>query len=118
MREKMCGGEAPFRKAYLGAILDRVEVDNGVICVTGQKDILEQAVARQGVITPGIRGFVRRKMAEGRDQHFLVILLIKQNNNFDCLFYTPKNTPKRRRMSANVHERSRTKSDADVKTLT
>ena len=59
MREKMCSGEVPFRKAYLGAILDRIEVDDGKVRIIGRKDVLEQAVAREGVITPGVRSFVR-----------------------------------------------------------
>ena len=63
MRERMCSGEVSFRKAYLGAILDRMEVDDGKVRIIGRKDVLEQAVARDGTFTPGVRGFVR-KLAE------------------------------------------------------
>jgi site-specific DNA recombinase len=59
MCEKMCSGEVPYRKAHLAALLDRIEVDDGVIRIIGQKDVLEQAVAHEGVITPGVRSFVR-----------------------------------------------------------
>jgi hypothetical protein len=59
MRDKMCSGEVPFRKAYLGAILDRIEVDDRVIRIIGQKDVLEQAVTRENFFVPGVRSFVR-----------------------------------------------------------
>jgi site-specific DNA recombinase len=68
MREKMCCGDVPFRKAYLGAILDRIEVDDRVIRIIGQKDVLEQAVARDGTFTPGVRSFVRN-WRRGRDSN-------------------------------------------------
>ena len=59
MREKMCSGEVSFRKAYMRAILDRVEVDDRKVRIIGQKDILEQAVASDGSFVPGVRSFVR-----------------------------------------------------------
>jgi hypothetical protein len=60
MREKLTSGEVPFRKAYLGAIIDRVEVDDDKIRIVGRKDILEQAVLAGGGPVPGVRSFVRR----------------------------------------------------------
>ena len=50
MREKLTIGEVPFRKAYLGSLLDRIEVDDGEVRIVGRKEVLEQAVlaARQG----------------------------------------------------------------------
>ena len=74
MREKMCSGEVPFRKAYLGAILDRIEVDDGKVRIIGRKDVLEQAVARDGTFTPGVRSFVRN-WRSGRHS----------NRNVNCL---------------------------------
>lgn len=44
MRQMLTTGEAPLRKAYLGAIVDRVEVDYRQIRIVGRKDVLEQAV--------------------------------------------------------------------------
>ena len=42
-------GETPFRKAYLGAIIDRVEVDDHQIKIMDRKDVLEQAVMANDV---------------------------------------------------------------------
>ncbi len=46
MREKLCFGEIPMRKAYLGSIVDRVEVDDGVVRIMGRKDTIEQGIRR------------------------------------------------------------------------
>ena len=58
MREKLTTGEVPFRKAYLGSLLDRIEVDDGEVRIVGRKEVLEQAVlaARQG--EAGVHSFV------------------------------------------------------------
>ena len=37
-------GEIPFRKAYLKAVIDRIDVDTNVIRITGSKDTLERVV--------------------------------------------------------------------------
>jgi hypothetical protein len=44
MRENLTTGELPFRKAYLGSIVDRIEVDDCKVRIIGRKDVLEQAV--------------------------------------------------------------------------
>jgi hypothetical protein len=60
MRENLTTGAVPFRKAYIGSIVDRVEVDDREIRIVGRKDVLEQAVlANRGPI-PGVRSFVRK----------------------------------------------------------
>ena len=59
MREKLTSGEIPFRKAYIGSIVDRIEVDDHQIRILGRKDVLEQAVLAKGGPTPGVRSFVR-----------------------------------------------------------
>ena len=59
MREKLTSGEIPFRKAYIGCIVDRIEVHDHQIRILGRKDILEQAVLANGGPTPGVRSFVR-----------------------------------------------------------
>ena len=59
MRERLTSGEVPFRKAYLGSIVDRVEVDDREIRIVGRKDVLEQSVLANGGPTPGVRSFVR-----------------------------------------------------------
>ncbi len=68
MREKLTSGEVPFRKAYLGALIDRVEVDDREIRIVGRKDVLEQAVLADGGPVPGVRSFVRRWRA-GKDSN-------------------------------------------------
>jgi site-specific DNA recombinase len=60
MREKLMTGEVPFRKAYLGAIVDRVEVEDRQIRIVGRKDVLEHAVLANGGPLPGVRSFVRK----------------------------------------------------------
>ena len=53
MRERLTSGEIPFRKAYLGAIIGRVEDDDRQIRSCGRKDVLEQAVMANGGPVPG-----------------------------------------------------------------
>ncbi len=60
MRHKLTSGEIPFRKAYIGAIIDRIEVDDQQIRILGRKDVLEQAVMANGGPVPGVRSFVRK----------------------------------------------------------
>ena len=60
MRQRLTTGEVPFRKAHLGAIVDRVEVGDYQIRLFGRKDVLEQAVLAKGGPIPGVRSFVRR----------------------------------------------------------
>jgi site-specific DNA recombinase len=48
MRDKLTSGDVPFRKAYIGTIVDRIEVDDHQIRVLGRKDALEQAVLANG----------------------------------------------------------------------
>jgi hypothetical protein len=60
MRERLTTGDSLFRKAYLGAIIDRVEVDDQQIRICGPKDVLEQAIAANCDPIPGGRSIVRR----------------------------------------------------------
>ena len=60
MRERLTTGEISFRKAYLGSIVDRVEVDDHRIRIFGRKDVLEHAlVTGAGSASPGVRTSVR-----------------------------------------------------------
>jgi DNA invertase Pin-like site-specific DNA recombinase len=58
MREKLSTGNVSFRKAYLGSLIDRIEVDDGEVRIVGRKEVLEQAVlaSRQG--QAGVHSFV------------------------------------------------------------
>jgi site-specific DNA recombinase len=49
-----------MREAYLGSIVDRVEVDDCEIRIVGRKDVLEQAVLANGAPVPRVRSFVRK----------------------------------------------------------
>ena len=60
MRGRLKSGETPFRKSYLGALIDRVEVDDHQIRIIGRKDVLEQAVLANGGPVPRVRSFVRK----------------------------------------------------------
>lgn len=60
MRENLTTGEVPFRKAYLGSLVDRVEVDDHAVRIVGRKDVLKQAVLAKGGPIPGVRSFVRK----------------------------------------------------------
>ena len=66
MREKLTNGEVPFRKACIGSLVDRIEVDDSQIRIVGRKDVLEQAVLANGGSVPGVRSFVR-KWRTGQD---------------------------------------------------
>ena len=44
MRTHIRSGEIPFRKAYLKAVVERIDIDTNVIRITGSKDTLERAV--------------------------------------------------------------------------
>jgi site-specific DNA recombinase len=44
VREQFSTGSVPFRKAYLQALIDVVEVDDNQVRIKGAKDVLEKAV--------------------------------------------------------------------------
>ena len=58
MREKLTTGEVPFRKAYLGSLLDRIEVDDGEVRIVGRKEVLEQAVLATRQAEAGVHSLV------------------------------------------------------------
>lgn len=60
MRQNVTTGAVPFRKAWLQAIVDRVEVDTGVIRIIGDKASLEEAAAAGEAAAPGVRNYVRK----------------------------------------------------------
>jgi site-specific DNA recombinase len=75
MREKLTTGDIPFRKAYLGSLIDRIEVDDREVRIVGRKEVLEQAVlaSRQG--QAGVHSFVpkwRAKQDETVNTYVLV----------------------------------------------
>ena len=45
MRENVATGAIPFRKAYIQSVVDRIEVDDGVVPIVNDKATLKWAVA-------------------------------------------------------------------------
>ena len=58
MRERLTTGEVPFRKAYIGSIVDRIEVDDTQLRIMGRKEVLEQAVRSSEITPPVVHTFV------------------------------------------------------------
>ncbi|WP_254701247.1 hypothetical protein [Neorhizobium galegae] len=52
-------GAIPFRRAYLRAVIDQVEVDDEEIRIHGRRDVLERLVM-SGVAAAGVPSFVRK----------------------------------------------------------
>lgn len=60
MRANVANGPIPFRRAYIRAVIDQVEVDDTEIRIRGRKDVLERLVMSSGTIPAGVRSFVRK----------------------------------------------------------
>lgn len=60
MRENICAGEIPFRRAYIRAIVDQIEVDDSEIRIHGRRNILERLVMGGGAAPAGVPSFVRK----------------------------------------------------------
>lgn len=60
MRENITTGEIPFRKAYLRSVIDRIEVDDNVVRIIGNKTTLEQAARGKGFAASGVRNSARK----------------------------------------------------------
>lgn len=58
MRAKLASGDNAFRKTYISAIVDRIEVDDDQVRIVGRKEVLEQAVRATVAVGPGVRSFV------------------------------------------------------------
>lgn len=61
MRANVTSGEIPFRKAWLQAIIDRIEVGADVIRIVGDRENLEAALTGAGgSAVLGVRSSVRK----------------------------------------------------------
>ena len=60
MRDNIQNGAIPFRRAYLRAMIDNVEVDDTEIRIHGRKTILERLVMGGGASPAGVPSFVRK----------------------------------------------------------
>ena len=58
MRERLTTGVIPFRKAYNGSIIDRIEIGDAHIRIMGRKEVLEQAVRDNEATPPVVHTFV------------------------------------------------------------
>lgn len=58
MREKLCFGEIPMRKAYLASVVDRIEVDVGTVRIMGHRDAIEQGIRHAANSAEPVRSFV------------------------------------------------------------
>ncbi|WP_274853574.1 recombinase family protein [Sinorhizobium meliloti] len=60
MRENVINGEIPFRRAYIRAVIDQVEVDDNEIRIHGRRSVLERLVMGGGATPAGVPSFVRK----------------------------------------------------------
>ena len=58
MREKLGSGDDAFRRAYIAALVDRIEVDDAVVRIIGRKEVIEQAVMASAAMGSEVRTFV------------------------------------------------------------
>ena len=63
-RENITTVDIPFRKAWMLSIIERIEVDDGVIRIIGDKSTLEQAVDGKPEASGGVRRSVPRWHAQ------------------------------------------------------
>ncbi|MCO5155935.1 MAG: hypothetical protein M9945_04145 [Aquamicrobium sp.] len=60
MRANVLEGAIPFRRAYLRAMIDNVEVDDTEIRIHGRRSVLERLVMGEGIAPAGVPSFVRK----------------------------------------------------------
>jgi len=60
MRNNVLTGDVPFRRAYLRAMIDNVEVDDAEIRIHGRRTVLERLVMGGGAAPAGVPSFVRK----------------------------------------------------------
>lgn len=69
MRQNVLSGDTAFRRAYLRAVIDNVEVDDTEIRIHGRKTVLERLVMGGGAAPAGVPSLVRAWRAR-RDSNF------------------------------------------------
>ncbi|WP_412033258.1 recombinase family protein [Nitratireductor aquimarinus] len=60
MRNNVTDGPIPFRRAWLRAMIDNVEVDDDEIRIHGRRTVLERLVMGEGAAPAGVPSFVRK----------------------------------------------------------
>jgi hypothetical protein len=71
MRTNILSGDTAFRRAYLRAVIDRVEVDDAEIRIRGRRTVLERLVMGGGATPAGAPSFVR-EWRTGKDSNSYV----------------------------------------------
>lgn len=66
MRENISSGDVPFRKAYIQAVVDQVEVGDKQIRIIGSKTAIHQAMTGSRKSWPGVRSFERKWRPKSR----------------------------------------------------
>jgi hypothetical protein len=75
MRANVLSGDTPFRRAWLRAMIDNVEVDDTEIRIHGRRAVLERLVMGGGAAPAGVPSFVRNWYAgEGETGNHYVIV--------------------------------------------
>ncbi|MBA4174759.1 MAG: recombinase family protein, partial [Hyphomicrobium sp.] len=59
MRQNVLTGDTSFRRSYLRAVIDKVEVDDMEIRIHGRRTVLERLVMGGGAAPAGVPSFVR-----------------------------------------------------------
>ena len=59
MREKALTGDNAFRRTWLPAVIDKIEVADTEIRIQGRRTVLERLVMRGGAAPAGVPSFVR-----------------------------------------------------------
>ena len=59
MRQNVLTGDTSFRRSYLRAVIDKVEVDDTEIRIHGRRTVLERLVMGGGTAPAGVPNFVR-----------------------------------------------------------
>lgn len=60
MRSNVLNGEIPLRCAYIRSVIDRVDVDDAEIRISGRKTVLERLVMGGGHAPAGVPSLVRK----------------------------------------------------------
>ncbi len=60
IRENITSGDIPFRKAYIQAIVDQVQVGDREVRIIGSKAAIHQAMSGSKKFWPGVRSFERK----------------------------------------------------------
>ena len=60
MRANVLKGPIPFRRTYLRAMIDNVEVDDPEVRIYGRRTVLERFVMGDGVAPAEVPSFVRK----------------------------------------------------------